>query len=351
MYSPPIVPEDARKFGLKVIEAMDLVMGWGFSKPKDRSRAMQYINQAQPLLIVGSPMCTMLIYLQALARWTKDQERHWRGDRQHLKFMGEVYQKQARAGRCFLHERQVAVSSWGLQEIRQAKELPGVQIATGDQCMYGLKMRGQGGKTWARAKKSTKFMTNGLEIPKDLTQRCDKSRERQRLTGSRAGPSGRCPEGLRRAICMDLMRELRSRDQHVKTLIALDHSMLGVRALEEREDVENNQARDDLTGEGLGADEVRRARSKDVTYIGEKQVWELASRQGAQANVIKTRWIDIDTGDKDSSNCQSRFVAKSFIAGAQGALRVAATIGSDEIVAQRCGHDHGRGQERARRLS
>lgn len=313
MYSPPRVTQEARRFGLNAGEAMDLVTGWDFAERDHRERAMRYINKHRPKLIVGSPMCTMFSSLQNLSKWTEEKERRWREDREHLKFMGEVYHKQINEGRWFLHEHPASASSWRLQEIRQVMSLPGVHVTIGDQCMFGLKTWGPDGRTWTRAKKSTKFMTNSVEISKELSQKCDRSHVHQRLTGARAGPSGRYLVELCRAICIGRMRELRSQGQNVKRLMDISHNTREARALEEREDAVGSQAWDDITGEELDHEAVIKARGQEMQYIGEKQVWELITRQEAVNNgwkIIKTRWIDIDKGDKKSPNYRSRLVAK-----------------------------------------
>lgn len=84
-----------------------------------------------------------------------------------------------------------------------------------------------------------------------------------------------------------------------------------------------SQAWDDITGEELVHEAVIKARGQEMQYIGEKQVWELITRQEAVNNgwkIIKTRWIDTDKGDKKSPNYRSRLVAKEFNDGAQEGL-------------------------------
>ena len=54
---------------------------------------------------------------------------------------------------------------------------------------------------------------------------------------------------------------------------------------------------DDLTGEELPAEEVRKARLKEIGYIDNKQVWKTMSRREAQRRgiqIVVVRWIDIN---------------------------------------------------------
>ena len=53
---------------------------------------------------------------------------------------------------------------------------------------------------------------------------------------------------------------------------------------------------DDVSGQALDADEVARARAKEMSYIADKEVRRKIPRSAAQRNgwkVIPTRWIDI----------------------------------------------------------
>lgn len=66
VFSPPRVVEMARAMGLVAGKSMELVNGWDFSKFQHRRQAMEIMRKDQPLLIVGSPPCTVFSVLQAL---------------------------------------------------------------------------------------------------------------------------------------------------------------------------------------------------------------------------------------------------------------------------------------------
>ena len=55
MFSPPRVGSEAAKFGLKVGDAMDLTTGWNFNNEEDCRRAEQYMDEQEPLVLIGSP--------------------------------------------------------------------------------------------------------------------------------------------------------------------------------------------------------------------------------------------------------------------------------------------------------
>ena len=75
------------------------------------------------------------------------------------------------------------------------------------------------------------------------------------------------------------------------------------------------QAWDDLTGVELDAAEVRKARMTEIGYAVKKNVWTKIPRKVAIARgwkIVKTRWIDINKGDQQSTIYRSRLVGKEF---------------------------------------
>ena len=80
-----------------------------------------------------------------------------------------------------------------------------------------------------------------------------------------------------------------------------------------KNDVSEALAWDDLTGMKLDADKVIEARAKDVQYIKDKRVYSKITRKEAQAKgwkVISTRWVDINKGDDRNPVYRSRMVGK-----------------------------------------
>ena len=68
-------------------------------------------------------------------------------------------------------------------------------------------------------------------------------------------------------------------------------------------DITSALAYDDLTGMKLDAGKVIEARTKEVTYLRDKRVYDKIPRHQAQRskwNIIKTRWIDINKGDDEN---------------------------------------------------
>ena len=80
-------------------------------------------------------------------------------------------------------------------------------------------------------------------------------------------------------------------------------------------DITSALAWDDLTGMKLDAGKVVEARTKEVTYLRDKRVYDKIPRHQAQRSkwkIIKTRWIDINKGDDENPVYRSRLVGKEF---------------------------------------
>ena len=87
---PGGVGEEAKKFGLTIATPMDFTAGWDFRRKEDRQKAMDYVKEKKPKLVIGSPMCTMFSALQNLSKWTEEKQIKWCEAKEHIKFMVEI---------------------------------------------------------------------------------------------------------------------------------------------------------------------------------------------------------------------------------------------------------------------
>ena len=251
--------------------------------------------------------------------------------KKHIQFVVGLYEEQWKEGRLFLHEHPATATSWDLEELKKLEAKTGAHIYVADQCMYGLETWAEDKKVMMPARKTTRFMTNSIEIGLELQKRCDGSHQHQALVGGRAKWAARYPEELCRAICRGLIRENNNDDRNVKCLMRL-RSIDAVQKFEKDENEPRDRgfnhedghgvcAWDDVTGEALDSREVRRARAKEIVYARQKMVWKKIRRSEARKmgiKVVKTRWIDINKGDRFNPNYRSRFVAKEFNDGKGG---------------------------------
>ena len=73
-----------KKFGLVPGLSRDLSTGWTFDKQIDEIVADEFVSTVRPLVVVGSPMCTMFRTLPHLAEWDDKTERKKRKAREHI---------------------------------------------------------------------------------------------------------------------------------------------------------------------------------------------------------------------------------------------------------------------------
>ena len=147
---------------------------WDFRRRADRREALEMVDELQPNFVIGSPPCTAYCSWNRYMNYPKMKKEVVdcliEEGKLHLDFMMKVYKKQVDAGRYFLHEHPATALSWHEKSVLSVAMLPGVEVTTADQCMYGLKTKSDNGGT-APAMKPTKFMTKcwaSCRSPSDL---------------------------------------------------------------------------------------------------------------------------------------------------------------------------------------
>ena len=331
IYSPERVCKEAAKFGLKAGWSVDLLNGTDLGKKSEREKVERYQKQEKPLLLVGSPMCTMFSILQAMSGWGWRKQKKWEEDVGHLYWAIDRYEEQLKEGRIFLHEHPASASSRRLGKMQKLMRKPGVYEVVVDQCMFGLRAKTPGGKAEGLARKRTRFITNSWWIAQELNRQCEGRHAHTPLTGGRAKQAQEYPEELCRAICRGLVKEQRSRimgicqiGEGVRTKRRENETNREKEHMGEEAELEKQAvsklcqwggAWDDVSGVELDADMVKQARGEEVTWIREKQVYRKISRaEAAERNlkVIRVRWIDVNKGDKEHPVYRSRLVAMEF---------------------------------------
>ena len=131
-----------KKYGIEPGLALDLTTTddqgrpWDFNDSRQRQRAEQLLEDQQPLLLIGSPMCTAFPTWQRinnLIRSPVTVAAELRRAKQHLEFSVELYSEQTKAGRYFVHERPAYASSWQTDIMESMMKDKGVVKATCDQ--------------------------------------------------------------------------------------------------------------------------------------------------------------------------------------------------------------------------
>ena len=146
---------------------------------------MQFIDELRPYSVIGSPPCTAWSNLQSLNEYrlgvVHQVEEAQQSARIHLDFSAEVCRAQMRAGRYFVHQHPQSASSWHVECM----------------CAFGTKLTDAEGE--GPVLKPTVFMTNIMEICKELSQKCPGCARHVHLVEGRASAAHLYPPALCRA--------------------------------------------------------------------------------------------------------------------------------------------------------
>ena len=357
VYSPERVVEAAKSMGLKGGISMDITTHdprgrpWDFDLLEMRNQAIRHIMEEKPLLLIGSPMCTMFSQLQSM-NWGKSSERDavmyqdWKKAVRHMEFVSKLYKIQLEGGRYFLHEHPRSASSWTLKCMKRIIQTPGVYRVEADMCRFGLTATDEFGR--GLVKKPTSFLTNSLCIADAIGLKCNNSsavhpHRHVHLVERRARDASRYTHELCQKICEGLIQQKILDSSGLMQLgeiasITLEemkqkgwsdeghegeedeyyyYNTRAAAAVASTQDDEGAEeyAEDDVTGMPLDPEEVKKARKLEIEYIKKMQVYAKVPRSKCEAagcKPITTRWIDVNKGDDENRNYRSRMVAREI---------------------------------------
>ena len=98
--SPPRVGMEAGKFGLTVVDAMDLTTGWDFNLAEHRRQAEEYVDREKPFVLIGSPPCVAFSQLQTFVKDSERKANQLAEGIRHMEFVVKLYRKQVEGGEC-----------------------------------------------------------------------------------------------------------------------------------------------------------------------------------------------------------------------------------------------------------
>ncbi len=357
VYSPKRVNEMAEEFGLKPGLSLDLTNqdengdAWDFNTVEMRNKAIRKIHEEQPMFVVGSPMCDPWSIAQNAnkGKWTQEETRE-RMDRArvHLDFMCRIYKIQAKAKRYYIHEHPAGASSWKEESIISTMRETKAYHAIAHMCRYGMTTMENGKEKLVR--KATRFMTNSKIAAEHLGKRCFnegspmKDHDHGQLVGHKTKKAQVYPPELCRTICRAIKAQKEEDKERSRVITIVEVGRDGdqkkvkelmnlARAPPMEEDVPVKRCKshewytttvgemleeawDDVTGEELDPEEVKKARAEEIEFFRNRRVYrkvpieQCVKRTGKHP--IKVRWVDINKGDKRRPKYRSRLVAKDI---------------------------------------
>ena len=160
---------------------MDIKSGYDFDKLADRTKCWESIIRDEPLLVIGSPPCTMFSRLQELNKymyrnsdvWLQKFQLGMEQAKRYVRFCTQVYEHQRKHGRYFLHEHPWLATSWSMDVIERLLSHDDVQRVQTHMCQFGMTSRTGGvGSELGPVLKPTGFLTNCLGIARELARTC-----------------------------------------------------------------------------------------------------------------------------------------------------------------------------------
>ena len=117
-------------------------------------------------------------------------------------------------------------------------------------------------------------MLNSTGRLKELVKKYDGNQHHQKSYRGSAKNAERYTDGLCRAICVGLMKEVRNGEMKIMKLIDVGADTKMENNLDDYEEdtIGYERAWDDVSGEELDSGEVKKARDKEMKYIEEKGV-------------------------------------------------------------------------------
>ena len=347
VYSAPRVTAAIKQVpGLKLIPgfALDLStvdehgVPWDFDCPRQQEKALQKQRDEKPAVLIGSPMCTAFSTWQYVNNTLRDEsivKKEKERAIMHLTFCVRLYREQLAAGRYFIHEHPAHATSWQTEVMKSLMSEVGVEMATCDQCQYGM-----ASPSGDPMKKPTSFLTNSLHVAAQLRRRCtgrggacsrDGGGRHVHCRGKLARLAAVYHFRLCRAMFVGIRKQLDAdgsrKDGYVGSIGAVweDDRVTRPGLFELRcrgghilkLDASSGEVfRDDLTGQLLDPELVKQARQKELAYFEDKGVWSKRSKSECHRvtgrGAISVRWVDTNKGDDVSPNIRSRLVARQI---------------------------------------
>ena len=141
----------------------------GLDEKEMRDLALERVRREQPMLLVGSPMCSAFSTWQRINNNIRDQvtvAAELKRAVMHLEFCVSLNREQLKNGRYFLHGHSAHASSWQTDIMEKFMREPGVMWVTCDQCVYGCEVDN------SPVKNPTSFLTDAPELGRELSARC-----------------------------------------------------------------------------------------------------------------------------------------------------------------------------------
>ena len=304
------------------------------------------LEEEDPFLLTGSPPCEAFSPLQGLNKDRVDplvREERLSTGRQHLKTACDMYKRQYRRKRYFLHEHPKAAASWKEECVKEVMALPGVMVVQGPMCRWKMTAEDATGPRFVR--KETCWMTNCAELARTLPGVCENQKStgewhrHVHLVNGRAKMARIYLPRLVTAILKAVKKQMELGGEYRNVNYvdvgpnpeAVGPSPEEYVELEEYEEdyypkvtnkivgsesgsSEEQIYYDDITGVQLSTEGVLGARKEELDWLKKAEVYEKRTIEECWNETgkapITLKWIDRNKGDSAKPNYRSRIVVR-----------------------------------------
>jgi hypothetical protein len=185
IYSVPRVLNNAK---LKGVLSLDILTGWDLAIAANREKSAALHIQPGIAFSMYSPPCTVFFDLQRLFNIKRISKEAWvrkyNAGLVHVKHSMDLCKIQMRRKQRFAYEHPARASSWSTAEVKEVRDMPGVETVVFDQCMLGLCSK----VTKTPMRKRTRIMTNSKTLVQRLRNKiCDNSHMHVPIRGNEGG--------------------------------------------------------------------------------------------------------------------------------------------------------------------
>lgn len=167
------------------------------------------IKQDKPMLVTGSPPCTLFSRPQDLNKSVYQSSQEWMANfqermqqaKRYVNFCTDIYNYQTEQGRYSVHEHPWLPTNWSLDCFTELLNQEDVRRVQTHMCQFGMVARTGGvGSEVGPLLKPTGFKTNSVQIANELHRVCPGEHKHVHLIGGRAAAAAIYPPGLCEAI-------------------------------------------------------------------------------------------------------------------------------------------------------
>ena len=220
-----------------------------------------------------------------------------------------------------MHEHPAGSSAWKMPEVMQFILEHGIDSVVTNMCSFGMVARDKKGV--GLVAKPTRIMSSAAEVLKRICRPCCGGHRHVHLVAGRAKAAQVYPRKFCTTLCSGIAAQHKLDDLGMEARPVLSMSEMQGAAKNEKgqspsavlhEEGGELAAYDDLSGDVLDPELMKRARREEIEYFKDMGVYdkvEIAEAHRVTGKApIAVRWVDVNKGDTASPKYRSRLVAK-----------------------------------------